>query len=120
MRATLAACSYGPTDLRPIPAAVEELTAAEQLELGELLVQLAGGSWQHQRLAAAAALRERHGFVEPAVSSVRVRDRLAAVDRWATTATLDVLASDDSFRVRIRARSEKHQRQQWRFVRGLE
>lgn len=79
MRTAAAACSYGPTGLQPVPAAADELTAAEQIDLAELLVSLTGDGRQHERLAVAAALRERHGVVVPAVDLGRVRDRLAAV-----------------------------------------
>lgn len=121
-RASAGQCSYGPLKLPPIPEAVAELNPEEQLALAtQLLAQPGTDEERHHRQTIAAAIRERHEYVPDSVGSDDRRVRLALVrDPWATSATLDWLAGDPSWRVRSRVRAEVYERRKWRFVRGLD
>lgn len=120
-RASAGQCSYGPLKVPAIPDAVAELNPDEQLALAtQLLAQPGSDEDRHRRQNIAAAIRERHGYVTDDVGSDDVRVRLAAAkDRWATSATLDWLASDPSWRVRDRVTATIYDRRSWRFIRGL-
>lgn len=130
---TLRATSYGPT-ARPAPAVLASLgidavwdagtkAQALALALADQLVATAAVhttvAWHTELLCAAAAIREHFAHVPAAATSADVGHRLAAVNWWSTTATLDLLLADRSWRVRSRVRGEVYDRQVWRFVRAM-
>jgi hypothetical protein len=120
-RATAGDCSHGPIKLPPVPEAVAALSPEEQLTLViQLIAEHGTEEERHYRRGIAAAIRERLDFVPDAVDSDDVRVRLTlARDPRATSATLDWLEADPSWRVRSRVRAEVYERRTWRFIRGL-